>query len=380
MGINLGIKNQKGTVSIENYRSRIRLRWRFNGIRHTLNLSAYTKINLQKAKKLAIEIERDMALDNFDSTLLRYKGEPNTTAIIKPFKEQYEEWVSNYLNMDCEKNVNYNAFRNMIRKWGQVNEANVLEKFNAETFCVGTYNRRLTMLKNYIKWLVKSGLWAANPVADVQPRRGKKLPKSKRKPFTEEEISRILSAFKNDTFTPKVSASKHSHYYPFIYFIFKTGVRNAEAIGLRVSSLDLTNCQIQIKEVLARSLKGTSAALRIRKETKNGKERILPLTPDLLQVLSPIIEGKGKDDLVFQSPTGLAIDDNNFQPRIFKKVLKGLNIDERVLYACRHTFGSRCIDSGITPVMTAFLMGNNPETALRNYTHQLNVPKELPEI
>jgi integrase len=58
MGINLGIKNPKGTVSIENYRSRIRQRWRFNGIRHTLNLSAYTKINLQKAKRLAIEIER----------------------------------------------------------------------------------------------------------------------------------------------------------------------------------------------------------------------------------------------------------------------------------------------------------------------------------
>jgi integrase len=30
--------------------------------------------------------------------------------------------------------------------------------------------------------------------------------------------------------------------------------------------------------------------------------------------------------------------------------------------------------------MTAFLMGNNPETALRNYTHQITIPKELPNI
>jgi integrase len=97
-------------------------------------------------------------------------------------------------------------------------------------------------------------------------------------------------------------------------------------------------------------------------------------------VIKPNLVNKSDDDLVFQSQTGLSIDDNNFQKRIFKKVLKELQIQERVLYACRHTFGSRCIDSGITPVMTAFLMGNNPETALRNYTHQINLPKDLPKV
>jgi integrase len=30
--------------------------------------------------------------------------------------------------------------------------------------------------------------------------------------------------------------------------------------------------------------------------------------------------------------------------------------------------------------MTAFLMGNNPETALKRYTHQITIPKELPNI
>ena len=89
----------------------------------------------------------------------------------------------------------------------------------------------------------------------------KKVRKStepKRAPFTNEEISSVLRAFKNDTFTPNKSAFKHSHYYPFIYFLFKTGVRNAEAIGLRVSSIDLQTNQIHIKEAFARSLKGSS--------------------------------------------------------------------------------------------------------------------------
>jgi integrase len=86
------------------------------------------------------------------------------------------------------------------------------------------------------------------------------------------------------------------------------------------------------------------------------------------------------DDLVFVSQKGNAIDDKNFQARIFRQVLKQLQIPIRVLYACRHTFGSRCIDSGLTPVMTAFLMGNSPEVALKNYTHQIQIPKTLPEI
>jgi integrase len=30
--------------------------------------------------------------------------------------------------------------------------------------------------------------------------------------------------------------------------------------------------------------------------------------------------------------------------------------------------------------MTAFLMGNSPEAALKNYTHQVKIPKELPNI
>lgn len=376
----MGIKNQKGTVSIENCRSRIRLRWRHKGIRYTITLAAYNKLNLPHANKTASEIERDIALDIFDESLAKYKDTPAIIPVDKTFVQLYEEWVSNYLNMDCEINVNYNAFRNMIRKWEKVDEKTILKTYNQETFCASTYNRRLTMLKHFANWLVKMKVWKTNPVADIKSKKVKKVVSSKRKPFTELEISKILEAFRNDTFLAKGSVHKHSHYYPFIYFIFKTGVRNAEAIGLRVGKINIKSRTILINEVLARSLKGTSSQQRIRKETKNGKERMLPLTPDLLLVIKPVLEGKINDDLLFTTVNGLPIDDNNFQKRIFKPILKKLEIDERVLYACRHTFGSRCIDGGITPVMTAFLMGNNPETALKNYTHQLNMPTDLPEI
>lgn len=377
----MGHKNSKGTISILKHKERIRLRWRYQLERYSLNLGAYIKINLTHARKIAVMIEQDIVNNQFDFSLLKYKGEPEKVKLLdKSIVSYFEEWVSDYKQMDCEKHTNYNSTRNMMKKWGMIEEGNIQKKLSLETNAPVTYNRRLTILKSFAKWLVKKGIWRTNPLEDINPKKVKKVKDQKRVPFTENEITSILEAFKNDTYTPKCSASKHSHYYAFIYFLFKTGVRNAEAIGLRVGSIDLNKKQIHIKEVLARSLKGTSAAMRIRKETKNGKERILPLTPDLLKVLNPLIDGKKADNLVFQSYKKLAIDDHNFQKRIFKPILKHLNIEDRVLYACRHTFGSRCIDAGITPVMTAFLMGNNPETALRNYTHQINIPKDLPKI
>jgi integrase len=384
----MGRKNLKGTISILNDRGRIRLRWRYQGERYSLNLHhQYSRSNLTEARKTTLQIEQDILRKRFDITLCKYSGRPEESSQQqKPQQEKktivqyFEEWTCVYKQMDCEKDTNYNSVRNMLKKWGRIDVGNIHLKLNAETFCGATYNRRLTMLKDFVKWLVKSGIWQYNPLEDIRPKRYKKAKQPKRKPFTEDEIRRILEAFRTDAYCSQYSPFKHSHYYPFIYFIFKTGVRNAESIGLRVGNVDVANKTIAIKEVMARSLGSTSSAQRIRKETKNGKERYLPMTSDLHFILHPLIEGRGKDALVFESPTGLDIDDHNFHRRIFKKLLKELKIEERVLYACRHTFGSRCIDSGMTPVMTAFLMGNNPETALRNYTHQLSIPTELPNV
>ncbi len=378
----MGYKNLKGTISIDRHRNSIRLRWRYQSKRYSISLTYYSKENLKLARKKAILIESDMLNDTFDSSLNKYKlsGETSQRIPQKSFVEYFEEWVKFYRQMDCEYNSDYNSTRNIMKKWGEVNSSNILRKLNSEPNSAVTYNRRLSYLKGFVRWLVKRGIWKDGPLEDAAKRKIPKKNLPTRKPFSVEEITKVLDAFKYDTYCPKCSSTKHSHYYPFIYFMFKTGVRNAEAIGLRVGSIDLQANQIHIKEVLARSLKNTSSLNRVRKETKNGKERVLPLTSDLLEVLLPIISNKNADDLVFQSPNGLAIDDNNFRSRIFKKILKDLGIDNRVLYACRHTFGSRCIDEGITPVMTAFLMGNNPETALRNYTHQITIPTDLPKI
>jgi len=376
MGIS---KAQKGTVSISKYRNKIRLRWRYLSKRYSLTLYQYHKLNLVKAKKVALQIEEDMVSNIFDFSLKKYNSaQPLDDDQHKHMYLQFESWVKNYRNKDCDRDKQYHTVRNMLKSWGNIQVGQVLDKLNNQSLNEHTYNRRLAMLQHFLSHQKKNNHILIDPLEGVLPKKEKRSTDKKRQPFTEIEITQILSAFREDTFSNKKNS--HSFYYPFIYFIFQLGVRNAEAIGLRAKCLNFEKKIVEIKEVLARSVKGTNAACRVRKETKNGKQRILPIDDKLISILKPIVKGKQPDDLVFLSPKGLSIDDRLFQKRIFKPVLSKLGIQNRVLYACRHTFGSRCIHEGLTPVMTAFLMGNNPETALRNYTHLIELPKQLPQI
>jgi integrase len=377
----MGQKNVKGSVSIVNAEGRIRLRWRYQKKRYSLNLFHYSRTSLIQAKKIAAAIENDMLTESFDFTLSRYKPSSHSESKEpKLFVELFIDWVKQYRHRDCDKDVDYYLIKRMLERWGNFNLREVLIRLNKEPISAKTYNARLRILRAFLIWGCKFQVLECNPLEDVKAKKLSKTQKKNRKPFSVEEISLILSALKNDTFCPVSSRYKHSIYYPFVYFIFQMGVRPAEAVGLRVRHLDLNNKVVEIKEAMARTMKGTHAAARVRKETKNGKERRLPLDEKTISLLKPLIEGKQADDLVFQSPTGLPVDDRMFQRRVFRKVLKELKLEERVLYACRHTFGSRCIHEGLTPVMTAFLMGNNPETALRNYTHLIELPKGLPSI
>lgn len=67
----------------------------------------------------------------------------------------FEEWTSAIKQMECEKHTNYNSVRNMLKNWGRIEQNTIHKKLNAEIFCAGTYNRRFTMLKEFVKMVNK---------------------------------------------------------------------------------------------------------------------------------------------------------------------------------------------------------------------------------
>ena len=72
-GSGMGKENTKGTVSINNTDSRIRLTWRYRTIRYSINLNAYNKANLLIAKKAALQIEVNIVNEKFDYSLNSYR-------------------------------------------------------------------------------------------------------------------------------------------------------------------------------------------------------------------------------------------------------------------------------------------------------------------
>lgn len=90
----MGRKNAKGSVSIVQDGQRIRLSWRYQKKRYSLNLFSFNKPNLQQAKKIALHIERDLLSNYFDTTLLRYQPTAfleSTVSVNRSLVEHFEE-------------------------------------------------------------------------------------------------------------------------------------------------------------------------------------------------------------------------------------------------------------------------------------------------
>lgn len=370
-------------------------------MRYSMNLPyTFNHENLHQAALKVAEIKLDILKGVFDATLKKYKCEFDEPTL-KPVKQalslvqeiksivflnqlipKFNEWCKNIRNVDIDNSIDYLYIRRLLEKWGKISIIHIAEKLNNENWSATTYNKRLTYLSLFFSWLVSLGIIERNYLQNICKRKNRERKKNiRRKPLEEKEILTFLEAIKNDTYCPTASNFKHSFYYPFLKFMFFTGVRNAEAIGLRVKHINLEEKQVEISETLARTVKGSNHASRIRKGTKTGNKRFLPLNEELIDILCKQIIGKDADDLVFQSVKGLSIDDRMLQRRIIKPVLRKLGFGNRDLYSARHAFGTRGVQQGMALTDIAYLMGHSSiETASRNYVHVGRPAKVLPAL
>ncbi len=189
-------------------------------------------------------------------------------------------------------------------------------------------------------------------------------PKQQCKPFTKEEIGAIIQAFRTDCY--------YHHYADYVEFLFGTGCRTSEAIGLRWKHLSDDCSTVWIGESLSRG---------VRKPTKTNRARTVTLTLNLqAMLLKRKPANLDPDELVFSSPKGGAIDDCNFRNRAWKTILTRLEIDYRKPYTTRHTLISHALDLGMNPVMVAQLTGHDVQVLYENYAGNVNSRPRLPEL
>ncbi|NEQ64990.1 MAG: site-specific integrase [Symploca sp. SIO2D2] len=190
-------------------------------------------------------------------------------------------------------------------------------------------------------------------------RKGDKTPS----PFTRQERDEICGAFEE---------SPHYNYYaPLIRFLFFTGARPSEAVGLQWKCIDRSLNFITFSQAWVAGE---------FKDTKTHKSRRFPINNAVKTLLLEIRPRSVKpNDLVFPSKTGLVVDPHNLSNRAWKKILSSLgHIQYRKLYCTRHTFISVCLEEGVPVNIISGWVGNCPSTIWKSYAGVVS-PVPVPE-
>jgi integrase len=373
-------RSKRGSVSVSTRNDMLRLRWTHQGRPFQLALGLPdSPLNRHKADILASEIAADIAREQFDPTLAKYKPQPEpeppppalTTA------DLFEQFIEHRRGGGTSGQAiasRYTALLSNLKRHGQ----DITTPKDAAAFLTLlrgrqsplVANQNLSLLKGFGAWCVEQGHLLENPWASL-PRLKESTPTNpKRQPLTADQIRTVLEATKADRYA--------AHYHDFVMTLFYLGVRPSEAAGLRWRHIDLERGIVNVAESLSRGADGKSAGwARQRKGTKTNKARTLTLHPNLAAVLAQRRHDDAQpDDLVFLTPRGNAIDDHAFSQRIWKRIC-GLVGLERVPYSARHSLGSHLLEQGASIPQVAATLGNTPETTARHYAHMIDRP-EMP--
>jgi len=152
--------------------------------------------------------------------------------------------------------------------------------------------------------------------------------------LSKKEIQQVLADLKTN----------EEWFYPCFLLWMSTGLRNSELIGLTWDAVRLDDGELLISKTLKRD--GTATHRRIWGCTKTGKSRVVPITPQVVEMLRQHrlrmqeLAMNTKNGLVFITPrTHQHLYDSGLE-YAWKRSLRRLGLPVRRLYSQRHTFVS----------------------------------------
>lgn len=361
------MKNPKGTIVVATRRSLLYLRLPrhlFNGEKKSIFLGIPdTPINRKAAEAKAKLIESDIAFEKFDFTLSKYQPptSPQSNLSGKPpineLWEKYTAYKARFLS-PTTLNKDFKKFKNHILKLPSQNleDAKIIRSYLTQNLSYDAAKRCLQQIRACCDWAVYEEIIPENPFSNLKIRRDGSKSYKVIDPFTNGEKNLIISSFEN--------SKRHAHYASFVKFLFFTGCRTSEAIGLQWQHIAPDLSIITFSEAVV---------LGVRKDTKTHSIRKFPINKQLKLLLKTIKPSQPKpDDPVFISKTGLLVDPHNFLNRIWKPVLNELGIRYRPQYNTRHTFITLCMEEGIPTPQIADWVGNSSDTIMKFYAGIVN--------
>jgi integrase len=355
-------RKPKGSVGIESKDGRLRLRLPrhiFGGKQKYLYLDlADTLVNRKVAEAKAGMIEHDIIFERFDPTLAKYKApvyelpEPENQELSLPeLWQKYSEFKAKTLSPSSLKD--FRRTSNHIARLPNptLGAAKQISRHLQEFLSADTAKRTLIQLSACCKWAVDEDLIEENPFKGMATRVKVKQSRSIN-PFTPVERDLIIKTFDQ--------LDQHRHYAAFVKFLFLTGCRTSEAIGLtwQYVSPDLT--AITFAEVVVEGVRSRS--------TKTHKIRKFPANESLKELLLSIRSSEiAPASPVFTDSQGNLVRANNFLRRHWQPVVKSLPIAYRPAYNTRHTFITECLNAKVPISQVAAWVGNSPKIILDHY-------------
>ncbi|WP_282144149.1 tyrosine-type recombinase/integrase [Cellulophaga baltica] len=257
---------------------------------------------------------------------------------LKAYENDLAEF-SLFCKEECPKEVIDHVSYAIIRNW-------IVALVDAK-IANRTINRKISSLKAYYKFLLKTETIAVNPLAK---HKALKTAKKIEIPFSEAEMQQVLNAL---SFSDDFEGLRDKL---IIELLYATGIRRIELVMMRLSNVDLQQKTIKVLG-------------------KRNKERIIPLIDSLVVLFQEYFNSRKavvineSDDFVFLLKSGSKIYEtlvyriiNHYFSLVSSKVKKSPHI-------LRHTFATHLLNKGADLNSVKELLGHASLASTQVYTH-----------
>ena len=244
-----------------------------------------------------------------------------------------------YLQAEYDGILLVNVTSSFVRSW--------LASMRNDKLTAKTINRKISTLKSFYKFLMKSGELKQSPLATiVSPKIQKRLPSFVSEPDME-TLQRHIE-YSNDW---KGLISKI-----IIELLYATGMRLSELITLKTSNVDFYNNQVKVLG-------------------KGNKERIIPVSKEVMFLLKTYIAEKEKLNFN-KEQSHLLVTENGkslYAKYVYLVVKKNLSyvttLKKKSPHILRHTFATHLTNNGADLNAVKELLGHASLAATQVYTH-----------
>ena len=307
-------------------------------------------IMFQKENPIFIK-HHGIPLNELMRTILKNKYETNRIS-----EAQYDRVQRTIVNIEKTKLSHKNI--ETITPDEIQNYANTLSQYSDSTI-----KKFFEQFNQAFRYALGRGYILINPMEQVIRPKSKKSMKDIRALTLDEE-----QKFVNYLLNQNLKNCPYKNEYLIQLFM---GLRIGECLALSTSDIDLKNKSVFIHKTLTKDINGR-IILSDKTKTKAGTRYVpIPdsLFPYIVEQMKYCKEQPNNDDkLLFKPPFNQYTDAENVN-RALDKILKSLGIEHMSSHSLRHTYATRSIEAGLTPVVLQKLMGHTDiSITLNTYT------------